>query len=162
MLLICFLCEEVSHIVAKCPNKEDKDDRKFKKYKGKKGFKSYKSCKDKGKKSWYIAKDSDSDEDEDEMVYIVVKDELDNENNKKMTLISHVRKNDTWIIREHSTPTSSMELLDFKNTQLPQKLCYTYPQRDLVRKHMRTSFETIYSKNYGNRVWNDIFLVMTN
>ena len=41
-------------------------------------------------------KDLDSSED-DEMVYIVVKDESNNEGDK-MTLISHVRKNDTWII----------------------------------------------------------------
>ena len=38
-----------------------------------------------------------SDNSEDEMVYIAVKDEYDNERDK-MALISHVRKNDTWII----------------------------------------------------------------
>ena len=70
-------------------NKEKKND----KYKRKNHIKSYK---DKGKKSCYIAKDSDSSE-EDEMVYIIVKDELDYENDK-MALISHVSKNDTWII----------------------------------------------------------------
>ena len=43
-----------------------------------------------------MAKDSDSSED-DEMVYIDVKDESDDEGDK-MTLISHVSKNDTWII----------------------------------------------------------------
>ncbi len=47
-------------------------------------------------KSCFIAKDSYSSED-DEMVYIVVKDEFDDERDK-MTLISHVSKNDTWII----------------------------------------------------------------
>ena len=46
----------------------------------------------------YIAKDFDSDNDEDEVVYIVVKDESNNEENEKMTLISHVCKIDTWII----------------------------------------------------------------
>ena len=35
--------------------------------------------------------------DEDEMVYIVVKDEPNDENDK-MALIYHVSKNDTWII----------------------------------------------------------------
>ena len=35
--------------------------------------------------------------DDDEMVYIVVKDESDDEEDK-MELISHVRKNDTWLI----------------------------------------------------------------
>ena len=39
----------------------------------------------------------DSNVSEDEMVYIAMKDESDDEEDK-MTLISHVRKNDTWII----------------------------------------------------------------
>jgi len=42
-----------------------------------------------------MAKDYDNSE--DEIVYIVVKDESDDERDK-MALISHVRKNDTWII----------------------------------------------------------------
>ena len=42
-----------------------------------------------------MAKDLDNSE--DEMVYIVVKDESNNEGDK-MALISHVRKNDTWIL----------------------------------------------------------------
>ena len=42
-----------------------------------------------------MAKDSDSNE--DEIVYIVVKDESNDEGDK-MTLVSHVSKNDTWII----------------------------------------------------------------
>ena len=42
-----------------------------------------------------MAKDSDNSE--DEIVYIVVKDESDDEGDK-MELISHVSKNDTWII----------------------------------------------------------------
>ena len=62
-------------------------------YKGKKDFKNYK--KDKGKKSCFIAQDFDDSE--DEMVYIVVKDEFDDERDK-MALICHVRKNDIWII----------------------------------------------------------------
>ena len=41
-------------------------------------------------------KDSDSSED-DEMLDIFVKDESNDEEDK-MTLISHVRKNNTWII----------------------------------------------------------------
>ena len=41
--------------------------------------------------------DRDFDDSEDEMVYIAIKDELDDEGDK-ITLISHVRKNDTWII----------------------------------------------------------------
>ena len=59
-------------------------------------FKNYKDYKDKGKKSCFMAKDSDSSDD-DELVYIVVKYEFDDEGDK-MTLISHVRKNDTCII----------------------------------------------------------------
>jgi hypothetical protein len=43
-----------------------------------------------------MAKDSDNS-DEDEMVHIDVKDKSDDENDK-MALISHVSKNDTWII----------------------------------------------------------------
>ena len=47
-----------------------------------------------------MAKDSkDFDNSEDEIVYIAVKYESNNdEEEDKMTLISHVRKNDTWII----------------------------------------------------------------
>ena len=48
-----------------------------------------------------MTKDSkDSNSSEDEIVYIVVKDESDNdeEEDNEMTLISHVSKNDTWII----------------------------------------------------------------
>ena len=42
-----------------------------------------------------MAKDSDNSE--DEMLYITIKNESNDEGDK-MTLISHVRKNDTWII----------------------------------------------------------------
>ena len=87
--LICFSCEEVGHIVARCPNRENKDEKKSNKYKGKKEFKNYKDYKDKGKKYFFMVKDSDNSE--DEMVYIAVKDEFDDEGNK-MTLISHVSK----------------------------------------------------------------------
>ena len=46
-----------------------------------------------------MAKDSkDSDNSEDEIVYIVVKDDSDSDEEDKMTLISHVSKNDIWII----------------------------------------------------------------
>ena len=43
-----------------------------------------------------MTKDSDSS-DEDEMVYITIKYESDDENDK-MALITHVSKNDAWII----------------------------------------------------------------
>ena len=42
-----------------------------------------------------MAKDSNNSE--DEMVYISIKDEYDDEEDK-MALVSHVSKNDTWII----------------------------------------------------------------
>ena len=46
-----------------------------------------------------MAKDSkDSDNSEDEIVYIAMKDDFDNDEEDKMALISHVSKNDTWII----------------------------------------------------------------
>ena len=46
-----------------------------------------------------MAKDSkDFDNSEDEIVYIAVKDDSDSDEEDKMALISHVNKNDTWII----------------------------------------------------------------
>ena len=78
--LIFFSCEEVGHIAARCPNRENKDEKKSHKHKGKKEFKIHKNYKDKGKKSCFMAKDSDNSE--DEMVYIVVKDEFDYEEDK--------------------------------------------------------------------------------
>ena len=73
-----------------------KYEKKHKKYKGKKDFNNFKDYKEKGRKSCFMAKDLDCSED-DEMVHIVVKDEFDDEGDK-MLLISHVSKNDTWII----------------------------------------------------------------
>ena len=58
--MICFSCEEIGHIAARCPNKENKDEKRGNKHKGKKDSKKYKSFKDKGKKSYFIAKDFDS------------------------------------------------------------------------------------------------------
>ena len=98
--LIYFSCEEIGHIAARCLNKQSKDEKKGHKYNGKKDFKNHKSFKDKGKKTCFMAKDSkDLDSSGDEIVYIVVKNEFDSdEEEDKMALISHVRKNDTWII----------------------------------------------------------------
>ena len=46
-----------------------------------------------------MAKDSkDSDNSEDQIVYIAVKDDSNSDEEGKMALISHVSKNDTWII----------------------------------------------------------------
>lgn len=71
--LIFFTCDEVGHIIARCPNKqddEDKEENKPNRFKGKKDFRS-KSLKDK-KKSHDMAKEEESQE-EDEMVYIAIK-----------------------------------------------------------------------------------------
>ena len=78
--LIYFSCEEIGHIAARCPNKQNKDEKKSYKYNDKKNFKGHKSFKDKGKKTCFMAKDSkDSNNSEDEIVYIVVKDECNND-----------------------------------------------------------------------------------
>ena len=65
------------------------------KFNGKKDLKNHKSFKDKGKKTFFMAKYSDNSE--DEIVYIAIKDESNDEGDKR-EFISHVRKNDTWII----------------------------------------------------------------
>ncbi|MDF3680761.1 hypothetical protein P3S38_27665, partial [Enterobacter hormaechei] len=67
MPIICFNCNEVGHIAARCPNKQNKDEKKGYKYNGKKDFKSFK---DKGKKTYFMAKNSNGsdDEEEDEIV----------------------------------------------------------------------------------------------
>ena len=87
------------------------DEKKSHKYKGKKEFKGHKSYKDKVKKTFFMAKDSDNSE--DEMVFIVVKDESDGEEDK-MALISHISKNDTWIIdsgcSHHMTSDKKLKL----------------------------------------------------
>ena len=93
--LICFSCEEIGHIATRYPNKEGKDGRKSNKYKGKKEFKGHKSYKEKGKKTYFMAKYFDNSE--GEMVHVAIKDQSDNEEDK-MALISHVSKNDTWMI----------------------------------------------------------------
>ena len=94
--LICFLCEEIGHYTTRFPKNENKDENEGHKCNGKKDFKSFK---DKGKKTCFMAKDSnDFDDGEDEIVYIAVKDESNNDEEDKMALISHVSKNDTWII----------------------------------------------------------------
>ena len=93
--LIYFSCEEIGHIATRCPKKERKDEKKSHKYKDKKEFEGHKFYKEKGKKTCLIAKDFDNNE--DEIVYIAIKDES-NDKGDKMALVSHVSKNDTWII----------------------------------------------------------------
>ena len=74
--------------------KKERMRRKATKYKGNKEFKGHKSYKEKGKKTFFMVKDFDNSE--DKIVYIAVKDESNDEGDM-MALISHVRKNDTWI-----------------------------------------------------------------
>ena len=94
--LICFSCEEIGHIAARCPNKKNKDEKKDQKWNRKKDFKSFKN---KGKKTCFMAKDSeDSNNSENEIVYISIKDNSDSDEEDKLALISHVSKNHTWII----------------------------------------------------------------
>ena len=47
-------------------------------------------------KEWYISKDDDFDEHDDEVVYVVMKDEFDED--EANTLVTCVKKNDKWII----------------------------------------------------------------
>ena len=54
--------------------------------------------------------------DDDEMVYIVVKDEFDDEGDK-MTLISLVRKNDTWIIDSGFSHHMTREKIYFEHME---------------------------------------------
>ena len=60
------------------------------------------------------------DNSEDEIVYIVVKDEFDDEGDK-MALISHVGKNDTWIIDSgcsHHMTRDKKKSLNILNTMM--------------------------------------------
>ena len=59
-----------------------------------------------------MAKDSDNSE--DEIVYIVVKDESNDEEDK-MALIYHVRKNDTWIINSGYSHHMTSDKAKFEN-----------------------------------------------
>ena len=94
--LISFSCEEVGRIATRYPNREGKEEKKNKKYKFKKEFKSYKDYKEKGKTSCFMEKYSNSS-DHDEIVYIAITGDSKDEDDK-MELISHVSKNDMWII----------------------------------------------------------------
>ena len=72
LLIICFNCNEVGHIAARCTQKKNyKDGSKFKNKK-EDGNKDYK---EKGKRCYIV--EEDSDENDDELVYVAMKDELD-------------------------------------------------------------------------------------
>ena len=90
--IICFNCNEVGHIAARCS--------KTKNYKGGDKYKSRrdedsKDYKDKGKK-YYIVEEDDSDEHDDEVVYVAMKDESDED--ETTALVTCVNKNDRLII----------------------------------------------------------------
>ena len=90
--IICFNCNEVGHIAPRCPEKRNLKGND--KYKGKISEYS-REYEDKGKKC-YIAEGGDSDENDDEVVYVVMKDELDED--EATALVTYVNKNEKWII----------------------------------------------------------------
>ena len=75
--IICFNCNEVGHIAARCTQKKNyKDGSKFRNRR-EDGSKDYK---DKGKRCYIV--EEDSDENDDEVVYVAMKDELDEDEAK--------------------------------------------------------------------------------
>ena len=93
--IICFNCNEVGHIIARCLEKKN--------YRGGDKYKSRRdeditNYKDKGKKSCYIVKEETkdgSDDHDDEVVYVVMKDEPDED--EITALVTCINKNDRWI-----------------------------------------------------------------
>ena len=67
--------------------------KKEKKYKNKREYGS-KDYKDKGKICYIV--EEDSEENDDEVVYVAMKDELDED--EATTLVTYMNKNDKWII----------------------------------------------------------------
>ena len=89
--IICFNCNEVGHIAARCTQKKNyKDGRKFKN----KREDANKDYKDKGKRCYIV--EEDSDENDDEVVYVAMKDESDED--EAIALVTCMNKNDKWII----------------------------------------------------------------
>ena len=91
--IICFTCNEVGHITARCTQKKTyKEGTKYKNRKEDDG----KDYRDKGKNSCYIADEQDFDENDDEVVYVAMKDEFDED--EETALMTCVNKNDKWMI----------------------------------------------------------------
>ena len=94
--IICFNCNEVGHIAARCLEK--KNYRGGDKYKSRRD-EDNKDYKDKGKKSYNIFEEErkdDSNEHADEVVYVAIKDESNED--EATALVTCVKKNDRWII----------------------------------------------------------------
>ena len=70
--IICFNCNEIGHIVARCPQK--KNYKEGNKYKNRREDDS-RDHKDKGKKCYIV--EEDSDENDYEVFYVAMKDESD-------------------------------------------------------------------------------------
>ena len=61
LTIICFNCNDVGHIPTRCPNNKNKDEKYGDKYKRRRDDDN-KGYRDKGKKSYYIAKEYRDDE----------------------------------------------------------------------------------------------------
>ena len=85
LLIICFNCNEVGHIAARCTQK--KNHKEGSKYKNKREDSS-KDYKDKGKRCYVI--EEDSNENDDEVVYVAMKDESNED--ETTTLVTYVNK----------------------------------------------------------------------
>ncbi|MDF3686401.1 hypothetical protein, partial [Enterobacter hormaechei] len=90
MPIICFNCNEVGHIAARCPQK--KDSKEGNKYKNRRDD-DKRDYKEKGKKCYIV--EENSDDNDDEVVYVAMKDQSDEE--EATTLVTCINKNDRWI-----------------------------------------------------------------
>ena len=90
--IICFNCNKVGHIVARCTQK--KNYREGNKYKNRREDNS-RDYKDKGKKC-YIVEEENFEKNDDEVVYVAMKNESDED--EATTLVTYVNKNDRCII----------------------------------------------------------------
>ena len=91
--IMCFNCNEVGDIVARCPKK--KNNRSGDKYRSERD----EDNKDKAKKSCYIAKEETKDGSNNydyEVVYVVIKNDLDKD--EATALVSYVNKSGRCII----------------------------------------------------------------
>ena len=108
--IICFNCNEIGHIFARCLEKNYRGDEKYKSRRDE----DKKDYKDKGKKSCCIAeeetKDGSGDHD-DEVVYVAMKDEFDED--EATALVSCVNKNDRQIIDSGCSHHMTQDKIEF-------------------------------------------------